>query len=162
MLKEIMQQEAIKRAAQQSLDATLQDEVDAIVAGIHAVFREQLDDLNELWLNGDYGRPVRLADQQPKWNGHVMTDGLVGAERCLLPFGVSVVLGNRISPRRAVLMVLPRVPETGKEAEVFLQLQRDYPYKSDGPSVFPGHTPPQELVRELLLMIVPEIHMEKL
>ena len=162
MLKEIMQQEAARRTAQQSLDATIQGEVNAIVAGIHAVFREQLDDLSELWLNGDYGRPVRLVERQPKWNGHTMTNGLEGAERCMTPMGVRVELGNQISPRRVALTVTPRVPETGKEAEVVLQLQRDYPYTNAEPRIFPGHTPPQELVRELLMMIVPEIHMEKI
>lgn len=161
MLKEIMQQEVAKRAAQQSLDATVQGEVDAIVAGIHAVFREQVDDLNELWLIGDYGRPVRLAEQQPKWNGRAMANGLEGAERCMSPVGVRVELGNRISPRRVALTVMPRVPETGKEAAVVLQLQRDYPYKNAEPRLFPGHTPPRELVRELLMMIVPEVHLEK-
>ena len=158
MLKEIMQQAALKRAAQQSLSASVQSEATAIVAGIHAVFREQVNDLNELWLKGDYGRPVRLVEQQPKWNS---TGALSGAERCMTPPGVRINLGNRISPRRLTLTVTPRVPETGKEAEVALQLQRDYPYKNDEPRFFPGHTPPQELVRELLLMIVSEIHMEK-
>ena len=159
MLKDILAAEASKRAAQAGLQESVEAERAAIVAGLHAVFRAQLPDLEGVMLVGDYGHPVALTDRQKAYSsfGHSAESG---AARCMRPTGVVIELGPKISPRRLTLTVSARVPGTGREAYVLLQHQRDYPYTSDSPREFPGHTPAEDMVRALLELLAHEIHME--
>lgn len=147
MLKDILDAERTARQTVANEKAAIDAEHAAIVAGIHAEFAKHRPELLKLQLVGDYGRTVELAHRLDS-----------GRRRAETPDGITIYLGKTISPEELVLSVSRREGDTAPIAS--LQLVRHYPYKSDPPSIAPGHSPAETLVRGLLSRLAPHIYME--
>ena len=144
MLKDILDAERNARLALANEKAAIAVEHAAIVAGIHAEFDKHMPELSGLMLIGDYGRPVPI-----KLGG--------GFRAGKNDHGITIDLGKTIGSEQLELRITRRSADTAPIAS--LQHCRSYPYKNDPPSVAPGHSPAETLVRGLLNMLVKHIHM---
>lgn len=141
-LADILAAERIKRETEANQAAAQQRELDDIVAGIHGAWLAAVDGGAVVKLQGDYGKAIE-----------------VDLRNALRPKGIEQPLPGRHKAECLSLKV--ERPDNGA-AICALEHVKTYPYQSELIAGYPGHTPPEEMVRTLLVELAKHVHKESL